>query len=85
MESLLKIIGIVGLVFLALVISPFLTFWLAYFGGWLAQITIGGILVSGLQTLGLSISVNQIPLIAGTLGWIGCFFKNSRELKWNND
>ena len=85
METFLKLVGLIGLVILAFVISPFLTFWLAFFGGWLAKITIGGVLASGLQTLGLSISVNQIPLIAGTLGWIGCFFKNSREFKWNND
>ena len=72
----LTILGIIGLIIIAIFIAPWLSFWLAYFGGWIAKITIGNYIVKGFALLGITLPLNKIPLIAGVLGWIGGFFKN---------
>lgn len=71
----LSIIGLITLIIVIIFIAPWLSFWLAYFGGWIAKITIGKYLVSGFSLIGLNLSIDSIPLLAGTLGWIGGFFK----------
>ena len=63
-------------------IEPFLFFWLGYFVGWIAKITIGKVLIEGLNLVHISIALNQIPLLAGTLSWIGSFFY---QFKMNKD
>lgn len=54
--------------------APFLTFWLCYFCGWIAKITIGSLLCQSLSLIGIQIIPSQIPLLAGGLGWIAGFF-----------
>ena len=80
------IIGI-GLVAFIIFIAPWLSFWLAYFSGWIAKITIGKSLIAGLELIGLTIPIDKIPLLAGTIGWIGGFFKsvNFARNKKNSD
>ena len=58
-------------------IDPWLSFWLAYCGGWIAKITIGTPLTQALNTLfnTTKFTPSMIPLIAGALGWMGGFFK----------
>ena len=48
-----------------------------WIGGWFAKITIGNILCNGLNALvGTTMfTPSQLPLIGGTLAWIGGFFK----------
>ena len=70
------IAGIIATVIVMIFILPWLGFWLAYFGGWIAKITIGGILVKGLALIGLNITPDKLPLLSGALGWIGGFFKS---------
>lgn len=72
----LTILGIIALIVIFIFIEPWLFFWLAYFGGWIAKITIGKYLIEGLGILGITVPLGKIPLIAGVLGWIGGFFKN---------
>ena len=84
MEDFFKVLGIIGAIILALFIEPFLIFWLCYFGGWIAKIVIGKWIIAGLALLNIYIEPNQIPLLAGILGWIGGFFKNS-NIKYNTD
>lgn len=74
------ILVVIGSIF----ILPWLAFWLAYFGGWIAKIVIGKYLVQGLAMLGLNITLDQIPLLAGVLGWIGGFFKTTITKNNNN-
>ena len=77
-DDFLSVIGaLVSIVFL-IVIEPFVYFWFAYLGGWIASITIGNILATGLNTMFnvAWFTKDMIPLCAGTLGWIGSFFKN---------
>lgn len=72
-----EILGILFVVAVLLVISPFISYWCAYFGGWIASITIGGILCDSLNTLfgTLRFTPDMLPEMAGALGWIGAFFK----------
>ena len=84
MEDIFKILGIIGSIILLIFIEPFLVFWLCYFSGWIAKITIGKWIIAGFAIFNIPIKLNQIPLLAGILGWIGSFFKNS-NIKWNKD
>jgi hypothetical protein len=70
------IAGIIATCIVMIFVLPWLGFWLAYFGGWIAKITIGGVLVKGLALIGLNITPDKIPLLSGALGWIGGFFKS---------
>ena len=77
MKTFLALIG--GIVSIAglVIILPFISFWLAYFGGWICTILIGDTLANGLNILfnTTHFSKDMIPLCAATLGWIGGYFK----------
>ena len=77
----LELIGVICLIGMMFVIAPFIGFWCAYFGGWLTKLTIGNILCRALALIGISIIPDQIPLLAGGLGWIGGFFKSYTNYK----
>lgn len=79
MDDFLAILGAIALIIATVLILPFISFWLCYFGGWVASITIGNILTDGLNTLFQTtwFTKDMIPLCAGTLGWIGSYFKIS--------
>lgn len=84
-----KFFGISGMVIsliCLLFIIPFISFWLSYFGGWICKIVIGKYLIEGLSFLHIIIPINKIPLLAGTLGWFGAFFKTHYNInnKHNN-
>ena len=72
----LSVVGFIALIIVLLIVSPWIAFWLAYLGGWFAKILIGEHLVKGFAMIGIAISTEKIPLIAGTLGWIGGYFKS---------
>lgn len=77
LEGVATIVGVFALAGLLLLVGPFISFWLAYFGGWLAKITIGDTLCQALNTLfpTRTFVKDLIPWYAGALGWIGGFFK----------
>lgn len=79
MDDFLAILGAIALIIATVLVLPFISFWLCYFGGWVASITIGNILTDGLNTLFQTtwFTKDMIPLRAGTLGWIGSYFKTS--------
>lgn len=70
MDDFLAILGAIALIIATVLILPFISFWLCYFGGWVASITIGNILTDGLNTLFQTtwFTKDMIPLCAGTLG-----------------
>ena len=76
-ESLAVIVGSITIVFVTLLIVPFVSFWCGYFGGWLCSLVIGDTLASGLNSLFnvTYFTKDMIPLCAATLGWIGGHFK----------
>lgn len=79
-EDILTIIGAIAVIAITIIIVPFISFWLAYFGGWITSIVIGETLSNALNTL-FNVSwfnKDMIPMCAGALGWIGGFFKASR-------
>ena len=86
MKTFLALIG--GIVSIAglVIVLPFISFWLAYFGGWICTILIGDTLANGLNTLfnTTHFTKDVIPLCAATLGWIGGYFK-CRTTKINAD
>ena len=77
---LLTFFIIAGLIFIA----PIVTFGLSYFAGWIAKITIGGFIVEGFSSLGLSVLRDDIPLIAGVIGWIAGFFSSTAYVSKQN-
>ena len=78
-EVILILIGLAGL----LIFMPFISYWCAYFGGWLASIVIGDTLCNALNTLfgTLRFHPEMLPQMAGALGWIGSFFKGTTQVK----
>ena len=83
LEDFAVIIGVIALIAFAVIVGPFIGFWLAYFGGWIASLTIGDILCRGLNSLFQTthFTKEMLPLFAGTLGWIGGFFKSVSTVK----
>ena len=84
MSDISDIIAALGTLCLAVVIiifAPFLNFIMSYFTGWLIKITFGPTLCKGLAILGLAIVPEQLPLMCGTLGVIGSFFKSITKIK----
>ena len=82
-QKILTIIAIIAPLVFLLFITPWITFFLSYFMGWIAKITIGNFLVEGLGLLGLTVPLAKIPLIAGVLGWIASFFHGLFNIKSN--
>lgn len=84
-EDLLTIIGAIVSAIIIIIIAPFISFWIAYFGGWLCSLVIGDVLASGLNTLfnTTHFTPDIIPICAGALGWIGGFFKNNTPVNIN--
>ena len=73
MEAILMLFGLAVL----FILMPFISYWAAYFGGWIASIVIGDTLCNALNTLfgTLRFHPEMLPQMAGALGWIGSFFK----------
>ena len=74
MKTFFAFIGAIASVALLVLIMPFISFWIAYFGGWLASLVIGGPLCNALNTLcGTDRFIPEmLPWIAGAFGWIVC-------------
>lgn len=77
MEDFLSLLGALLLLVVLIILAPWLSFWLAYFGGWLAKITIGAKLCAALNILFNTsyFTPAMLPMMSGALGWIGGFFK----------
>ena len=85
MEDFFTIIGAILTAIILVLIIPFCSFWLCYFGGWLTSLVIGDTLARGLNTLFNTTHFTKdiIPLCAGTIGWIGGYFKSKNiNTKW---
>lgn len=72
------------MIILLIVFGPFLNFVWGYFIGWLIQNTFGLTLCNGLSMIGISITPNSLPLLCGTLGVIGSFFKSHNYNRKND-
>lgn len=75
----LSVILIIVILVFSLIVGPFISYWLAYFGGWIASLTIGGLLADSLNSIFNTtyFTPENIPALAALLGWIGGFFKSS--------
>lgn len=68
------ILAIIIAVILLLIFESFLIFWLGYLGGIFAKLLIGNWLIEGFKLINITLNKDNIPLLAGTLSWIGSFF-----------
>lgn len=80
MKTFFAVIGAIISAAAFVLIIPFISFWIAYFGGWLCSLVIGDVLADGLNTLFNTTHFTRdiIPLCAATLGWIGGYFKSTK-------
>lgn len=71
-----------GFVFLA-VLSPVLTFWFAWLGGWILAIFVGQAIADGMNLMfnTTRFTPEFIPLACATLATIGKYFKSSQTIK----
>lgn len=78
-HTVLAVFGAIALIAVTVIIMPFVSFWLAYFGGWLASLVIGNPLCTALNTLFNTnhFEPSMLPWIAGAFGWIGGYFKTT--------
>ena len=85
METFFTFIGAVATMILLVVIMPFINFWLAYFGGWITSLVVGGPLCTALNTIfdTTRFIPSMIPWIAGGLGWIVSYFKTNVNVNTN--
>ena len=76
---ILSVILIIAVFFFFFVVGPFISYLLSYFGGWIASLTIGGLLSDSLNNIFNTtyFTPENIPALAALLGWIGGFFKSS--------
>lgn len=81
------VLGAIAAIIMVIFIAPFISFWLCYFGGWVAKITIGAKLVEALNMLFNTtyFTKDMIPMVAGALGWIGSYFKTTNIKSKSND
>lgn len=86
-DDFLTIIGAIGIIALTLIIMPFVSFWLAYFGGWITSLVIGDTLANALNTLFNTTHFTKdiIPMCAGALGWVGGYFRASKGINLNKE
>lgn len=83
MDTVLQILGAIAAVVGIVIIYPFLMFWCAYLGGWIASLVIGNQLAFALNTL-FNVTFFQASMIkwcAAALGWIGGYFKATTSIK----
>lgn len=78
MNESLGIGGIIGVIILTILVIPFISFWISYFGGWVTSLIIGDTLCNALNILFNTtyFTKSMLPMMAGALGWIGGFFKS---------
>lgn len=81
MKDDLSIFGAIALMVLLVIFAPFINFILCYFTGWLIKITFGATLCNGLALIGINLSPSSLPLLCGTLGVIGSFFKSKTTVR----
>ena len=86
-DDFLTIIGAIAIIALTLIVMPFVSFWLAYFGGWITMHVIGDTLANALNTLFNTTYFHKemLPMMAGALGWIGGYFKSVSSTAKKND
>lgn len=83
MKEFTAIVGAIVLICVLFLVMPFISFWLAYFGGWIAKLVIGGKLAAALNLLFNTtyFTAEMLPMMAGALGWIGSFFKSTTTIR----
>lgn len=69
--------GVIVPFVILILVSPFIGFCSGWVTGWIIKVTFGDTMIKGLGLLGLNIAKESLPLVCGTLGVIGSFFKST--------
>lgn len=76
--------GVIALAILLILVFPFIGFCCGWITGWIIKVTFGDTMIQGLGLLGFNIAKESLPLMCGTLGVIGSFFKNTTVNRKND-
>ena len=76
---------IISLTIIAVFVVPFIIFWLGWVAGWISTWVIGTPLINGFNSIGISITSDQIPMIAGTIAWIGAILGTNKLISFNKE
>ena len=83
------IVATIVLAIIMLIVAPIIVFFIGWFTGWLTSLTVGGMVVEGLNHLGFSLTVDQLPIFFGAIGsfvsLIAGFVNLSFSAKVNKD
>lgn len=84
MKTGLGFAGVITII-IGLILSPVITFWCGYFGGWILQCFVGERVVAGLNLMfdTTRFTLEVIPLTCAMLAVIGSYFK-ARQTNNNN-
>ncbi len=79
LNIILSVTLIIVILIFSLIVIPFISYWISYFGGWIASLTIGVPLSNSLNDIFSTqyFTPERIPELAALLGWISGFFKTS--------
>ena len=79
MDKTFGCLGVVIMSILLIIFTPAICYFLGWITGTLLSWTIGDIIVNGLNYLfdTTRFTVDKLPMVCGTLGVIGSFFKNT--------
>ena len=67
-------------VLITVIILPLVDFLVSYLGGFIIKWLIGNVLIQGFALFGFILPIEEIPLVCGTLGFIGCYFKTAIDI-----
>lgn len=83
LEDIIKYVGATAIaaiiIALILLVASPIVYFVGWCTGWFAMVTIGDILVKGINTIfGVTLSKSIIPTLGGILAWVGAFFKSGK-------
>jgi len=82
---MIELFGLLIIAIVLFVVGPFINFIIGWITGWLISNTFAATFLTGLDFLGITLTINEIPILCGVLNVIGNFFKSSRSSKLDNE
>lgn len=81
LEILLSILGWMLVIVVAIVIAPAVSVLAGYFGGWILKSVFPGVgthIVNGAAVFGVTLTLEQLPIVGAILAFVGSYFKASQ-------
>ena len=78
------VVSVILIALVLLILSPIIYF-LGWCIGWFAMVTIGDMLIKGINLVfGTAFAKDILPVLGGVLCWIGSFFRGASTASKNN-